>query len=232
MDTLFTTLSQAVAGAPLVALLAAAAWGILSVLLSPCHLASIPLVVGYVEGQGIRTARRAFPVSVLFATGILLTIGLVGVLTALAGRMMGDLGGYVNYLVAAILFVFGLSLLDVIPLPGWGAVSAQGKRKGLLGAFLLGLIFGLALGPCTFAYMAPMLAVVLRVASAHPVYAASLLLCYGLGHCLVIVLAGTSTGAVQGYLDWNQRSGLADRLRKTCGVLVLAAGVYMIYVAP
>ena len=45
----------------------------------------------------------------------------------------------------------------VIPMPWSGPGQVNMKRKGLLAAFVLGLIFGIALGPCTFAYMAPML---------------------------------------------------------------------------
>jgi cytochrome c-type biogenesis protein len=102
MQDLFTQLSYALEGAPAIALLAAAMWGVLSIVLSPCHLASIPLVVAFVSGQERRAASRALVVSTLFATGILLTIIIVGGLTALAGRMLGDTGGWTNYVVALV----------------------------------------------------------------------------------------------------------------------------------
>jgi cytochrome c-type biogenesis protein len=105
------------------------------------------------------------------------------------------------------------------------------KRKGLPAAFLLGLIFGLAIGPWTFAYMAPMLAVTFRVASTALLYGIVLLLAYGVGHCSVIVLAGTSTGLVQRYLNWNEKSKGAIILKRICGGLVLLAGLYLIYKA-
>jgi cytochrome c-type biogenesis protein len=105
------------------------------------------------------------------------------------------------------------------------------KRKGLLAAFLLGLVFGVALGPCTFAYMAPMLGVTFKLASARMAYGVLLLAAYGVGHCSVIVLAGTCTGLVQKYLDWNEKSRGAVLLKKVCGVLVLAGGLWLIYTA-
>ena len=92
MQQLFTNLSHAVEGAPLIALTASVAWGILSIVLSPCHLASIPLIVGFISEQGQVTARRAFWTSTLFAVGILITIAAIGAITAAAGRMMGDVG--------------------------------------------------------------------------------------------------------------------------------------------
>lgn len=232
MESIFTALNHAVTGAPFVALAAATAWGILSIVLSPCHLASIPLIVGFIDGQGRMSTGRAFLISSLFSVGILLTIALVGLLTAAAGRMFGDVGPWGNWLVALIFFVVGLHLLDLIPLP-WAGPSPVGMaRKGLLAAFLLGLIFGIALGPCTFAFLAPMLGVTFSLGTDRMLFGAALLLAYGIGHCSVIVLAGTFTGAIQRYLDWTERSKGALLLKKVCGVLVIFGGVWMIYSTP
>jgi len=232
MQELFTQLTRAVEGTPLLALGASFIWGILSIILSPCHLASIPLIVGFIDEQGNISTRRAFCIASLFAVGILITIGLIGVLTAAAGRMMGDIGKYGNYIVAVIFFLIGLHLLEIIPMP-WSGPSGVGmKRKGLLAALILGLIFGIALGPCTFAYMAPMLGVTFKAAATNPAYGILLLVVYGLGHCSVIVLAGTFAEVVEHYLNWNERSKGAVILKKICGVLVILGGLYLIYSAP
>jgi cytochrome c-type biogenesis protein len=231
LQELFTTLTHAVEGSPAVAMTAAVVWGILSIILSPCHLASLPLIVGFVDQQGRITTRRAFTISLLFAVGILITIGVIGAITAGAGRMLGDVGRYGNYFVAVIFFIVGLYLLDAIRLPLPNAAQPTMKRKGLLAALILGLVFGIALGPCTFAYMAPMLAVAFRLAATHLSYGILLLLFYGVGHCSVIVLAGTFTEVVQHYLDWNEKSNGAVILKKICGALVLVGGLYLIYTA-
>lgn len=232
MQELFSKLSHAVEGAPMIALGAAFVWGILSILLSPCHLASIPLIVGFISGQGAASTRRAFWTSSLFAVGILVTIALIGVVTAGAGRMLGDVGRYGNYFVALIFFVVGLHLLGVLPMPFSGPGAVGGRRKGALAAFLLGLVFGVALGPCTFAYMAPMLAVTFKLAQTAPWYGASLLLAYGLGHCAVIVVAGTFTEVVQRFLNWNEGSRALTVIKCACGALVVLGGIWMIYTAP
>jgi cytochrome c-type biogenesis protein len=231
MQQLFTALTHAVEGTPAIAVGAALVWGILSILLSPCHLASIPLIVGFIDEQGRISTRRAFLISTLFAVGILITIGAIGAITAAAGRMMGDVGRWGNYFVAAIFFVVGLHLVGVIPLPWSGPGQVGMKRKGVLAAFILGLVFGIAIGPCTFAYMAPMLGVTFKLAATNIGYGILLLTVYGVGHCSVIVVAGTSTELVQRYLDWNEESKGAVILKKVCGVLVLLAGVYLIYIA-
>jgi cytochrome c-type biogenesis protein len=231
IQSLFTSLSHAVEGTPLVALSAAFVWGVLSIVLSPCHLASIPLIVGFIDEQGRISTRRAFWISLLFSAGILVTIAAIGALTAAAGRMLGDVGRYGNYFVAVIFFVVGLHLLGVIPMPWAGPGRVNMQRKGALAAFILGLVFGIALGPCTFAYMAPMLAVTFKLATTHMLFGVILLLAYGVGHCGVIVLAGTFTEVIQHYLNWNERSKGALMLKYVCGVLVLAGGVWLVYSA-
>jgi cytochrome c-type biogenesis protein len=232
MQELFTQLTRAVEGAWFIALLASFIWGILSIILSPCHLASIPLIVGFIDEQGRISTKRAFWISTLFAVGILITIAAIGAITAAAGRMMGNVGKYGNYFVALIFFLVGLHLLGVIGTPWSGPGQVGMKRKGLLAALILGLVFGIALGPCTFAYMAPMLAVTFKLASTNLLYGIFLLLAYGVGHCSVIVLAGTCTELVQRYMNWNEKSKGAVILKKICGVLVLLGGIYLIYTAP
>ena len=231
IESIFIKLSHAVEGAPAIALIASFLWGILSIILSPCHLASIPLIVGFVDEQGRISTKRAFLISLLFGAGILVTIAVIGAVTAALGRMMGDIGRWGNYIVAAIFFLVGLHLIGLIPMPWAGANASGYKRKGLLAAFVLGLIFGIALGPCTFAYMAPMLAVAFRTASTNPLYGAGLLLAYGLGHCSVLVLAGTFTEVIQHYLNWSERSKGTAIVKMVCGILVILGGVYMILTA-
>ena len=232
MEQLFTTLSHAVEGSAAIALGASFVWGILSIILSPCHLASIPLIVGFISGQGRVSPGRASGIATLFAVGILITIAAIGAITAAAGRMMGDVGRWGNYFVALIFFLVGLHLLGVIPMPWSGPGQVGMKRKGLLAAFILGLVFGIALGPCTFAYMAPMLGVTFKLAATNFFYGALLLLAYGVGHCSVIIAAGTSTELVQRFLNWNEQSKGVIILKYVCGVLVLLGGVWLIYSAP
>lgn len=228
IESLFTWLSNLIEAAPLIAFFGAFLWGILSILLSPCHLSSIPLIIGFIGKQEKITLKRAFYIALSFSVGILFTIALIGVITSFMGRMLGDIGQWSNYFVAIVFFIVGLYLLDIFKfqIPGMNAIKV--KQKGVFAAFLIGLIFGIALGPCTFAYMAPMIAVAFSASKTDVLFGIVLLFFYGLGHCLVIVIAGTFTEVVQRYLNWNEKSRGTLIIKRICGVLVIAGGIYML----
>jgi len=228
ISEIFAVLSQALAGSFGVALLASLAWGVLSILLSPCHLSSIPLIIGYINTQGQVSAKRSFNLSAIFALGVLITIALIGIVTAALGRLMGDVGTIGNLLVATIFIVIGLYLLDVIRL-NWNGVPLHRSRfRGLAGAVVLGLLFGIGLGPCTFAYMAPVLGTVFQLSQSSLIKANFLLLAFGLGHISVIVLAGSAGGWVQRYLNWTESSKTMTMVKRICGAFVILGGLYLI----
>lgn len=228
--TIFEWLSNSLQLNPIIALATSFIWGIFSILLSPCHLSSIPLIIAFIGEQGKISTKRSFWLATLFSLGILTTIATIGLITGLLGRMLGDIGSYGNYIVAIIFFVMGFHLLEIIPLPFLGRSNQPAfQKKGLWAAFGLGLIFGIALGPCTFAYMAPMLGIVFKLSATQFFYGAALLFAYGIGHCSVIVFAGTFAGMVQKYLNWNERSKGAVLVKKICGILVILGGIYLIW---
>jgi len=229
IENIFNTLSTALYDNFWIAAFASFGWGVLSILLSPCHLSSIPLVIGYITSQGKISLKRTFYISLIFAIGILITIAVIGIITASLGRLMGDVGTIGNYFVAGIFFLVGLYLLDIIKLDWNAAGLRRTNTKGLLAALILGLLFGIALGPCTFAYMAPVLGIVFQTAQTSFASASVLLLAFGLGHCSIIVGAGTLTNKVQKYLNWSEESKTILWIKRICGVLVILGGVYLIY---
>ncbi len=229
MIKLFSALSHALEGAPLIAIGASFLWGILSIILSPCHLTSIPLIIGYLSNQKELSAKKAFHLSIVFSVGILISIAVIGGITAVTGRILGDIGKFGNYVVAAVFLIFGLNLLGVLPLnfPGLGTMKSQ--RKGYFSVLSLGLVFGLALGPCTFAFMAPMLGIVFNLTAKNLPYGLVLLSAFAIGHCAVIIAAGTSTRLVQLITKWDEQSKGITIIRKVCGVLILLGGFYLVY---
>lgn len=231
MGDLIASVQQALTSMGGTALSAAFVWGIFSVLLSPCSLVSIPLVIGYIQGQGGGT-RNALAISGAFSLGIFVNIALVGAVIASAGALMENLSSVMNYAVSAVLFVFGLHLLEVIRIPWFVSGSMEvGNRKGLKGALALGALSGMALGPCTFAYMAPMLVIALKAATKNVAYGIALVAVYALGYCSVILLAGTFANALDRYMNWSENGRGSFIVGQICGWLVVLAGAYFLYYA-
>ncbi|MGM0444251.1 MAG: cytochrome c biogenesis CcdA family protein [Fibrobacterota bacterium] len=228
MQGLFAELTEMMQAGAAVTLAASFIWGVLSIVLSPCHLTSIPLIIGFVDSTEETGTGRRFTLSALFAGGILVSIALIGALTASAGRIAGDIGPWANWIGAAVFAVIGLSFLDIIPLHFNGIQGVPIKKKGRRAAFLIGLIFGIALGPCTFAFMAPVLAVSFLNADSGIALNAGILVLYGLGHSLLIVCAGTFTGVLERYLSWNRSTGHSDIIKKIAGVFLLAGSLYFL----
>lgn len=232
MGETLTAFANAFAASAFLALPAAFLWGVLSVVLSPCHLSSIPLVVAYMNGgTESPTGRRALAISTSFAVGILASIAVIGAVTAAAGRMAGDVGRWGTYGLAAVFFAVGLNLVGILPLPSWSTPSTGTKRRGPWGALVLGLVFGAALGPCTFAFMAPLLGLAFRSGATEAAYGALLVAVYGLGHGAAIVAAGVSAQNVQRWLAWKTGARAAAIVRGVAGVAVIAGGVYFLYTA-
>ena len=232
MAEILTAFASAFSASLLLAAPAALVWGVLSVALSPCHLSSVPLVVAYMSGGAeMPTGRRALAISSAFAAGILASIAVIGAITAAAGRMLGDVGRTGTWVLAAVFIVFGLNLLGVLPLPSFGATPGAARRRGAPGALLLGLVFGAALGPCTFAFMAPLLGIVLRAGESGAAFGVLLVALFGLGHAAAIAFAGASFQSVQRWLSWRGGAAAVKVLRAGAGLAVLGGGLYFVYTA-
>lgn len=202
-------------------------WGVVSVLFSPCHLASIPLIVGYVAGQDrLVEGRQAALYAGLFTFGLFLTIAAIGVICALLGRMLGDVGPYWTIVVGLILLWVAMDMLGVAQCSLGGNLMGRFKLRGMGGAFVLGLAYGVLSGSCTFGFIAPILAVITvqeKIATGI-----LLIILFGLGHCIPIVIAGSSTALVRRLManaSW-QRGGTA--FRRLAGILIGLMGIYFI----
>jgi len=226
MIDVFETLTSAVSGQFYWAVAASFAWGVLSIVLSPCHLTSVPLVMGYISKQNKAAGTRSAFLALTFAAGLLITIALIGLITSSMGRLMGDVGVWSIWLTAGILIIFGLYLMDLITLDWLSGTLPQIERAGYGGALLLGLVFGVGLGPCTFAFLAPVLTVVIPLAQESMTRALAMILAFGVGHGLVFVIGGSLTAWTQRYITWTQNKRGPIYMKRVLGSLMILGGVY------
>ncbi len=227
LEQILTGLSDGLEQSAGWAVAAAFAWGVVSIVFSPCHLASVPLIVGFISADEDKSTARAFRLSLVFSLGVLASIAVIGVVTVSLGRLAGDLGAFGNLAVAVVFFVFGLYLMDLVPLH-WRSFPSTTSRRGMVAAVSLGLVFGVGLGPCSFAFLAPLLMIVFGEAQTDYLLAAGLLGAFALGHCGVIVVAGTAAQRAQAVVSWGSRSAVTRWVRRVCGALVVCAGLYML----
>ncbi len=226
METLINYLSQSLTENPLFAYLGVFLGGILSSS-SPCVLAAIPLVIGYVGGYSEGDRRKALLYSLTFILGLSLTFTVLGAIASVIGGLFGIISRTWYFVVGGIAVAIGLQLVGLYKfnLPTLG--HFQPKQRGLLGAFILGLVFGIVSSPCA----TPILALILTfVATKGEIaYGTSLLFVYALGHCALIFLAGTATGFAESFIKSKGISNLTTWAKRIGGAIVVLVGVYMFY---
>ena len=227
LDTIFLTINNWIVAESAIAGIGSFLWGMVSVLFSPCHLASIPLIIAYVGGQQqILGSRQAAYYSVAFTLGLFITIALIGIICAVLGRMLGDIGNYWQILVGLVLIWVALGMFGVESCSMSGTLLYRLNLKGIFGAFGLGLAYGVLSGSCTFGFIAPILAIITvqqKVASG-----VILIVLFAIGHCLPIVVAGSSAAMVKGVLENSRWQGATQWFRKGAGVVIIGLAVYFI----
>lgn len=193
---------------------------------SPCILASIPLVIGFVGGYAGGNQKQAFIYSLTFVLGLALVMSALGALAALMGTMFGMTGPVWYFILALVLITMGLHLTGLINLKLETSQKFLPQRTGLWGALILGMLFGTVLSPCA----SPVLAVILTLAAVQGrvAYGSSLLFAYALGQGTLIILAGTFTGLIENFLQ-SRGAKVSLSMQKAAGGLLVLAGLYMAY---
>lgn len=197
---------------------------------SPCVLITIPLVISYVGGFSEGDVKRSFAFSLVFAIGLAITFTILGAVASLMGTLLGDVGGYWKYILATVSIIMGLQMLGIlnfqIPTPR----MVKTEQKGLLGAFLLGMLFGVASSPCA----TPVLALILTFVASKQnlVYGTSLLFVYALAHTVFIFLIGVSTGMADFFLRSKQAQKASTYIHQISGFLFILIGIWAIFFLP
>lgn len=227
LEQAFLTINQWMMGGILIAALGCFLWGMVSVAFSPCHLASIPLIVGYVGGQEkMLKAREAAWYAVVFSIGLFISIAMVGIICSLLGRMLGEIGPYWTILVGAVLIWVALDMWGVSRCSMSGGLMGRIKIKGMKGAFILGLAYGILSGSCTFGFIAPILAFI--TIQEKILIGIVYIVLFGIGHCIPIAVAGSSTAKVRKLLESSSFHEGSQWFRKLAGAAIGVLGIYFI----
>lgn len=192
---------------------------------SPCVLAAIPLIIGYVGGYSEGDKKKAALYSLVFILGLSITFTLLGAAASMMGGFLGFMGRWLYVGLAVIAVAMGLQLMGVISIPLPFQKTRTIKSKGLIGAFLLGMLTGTVSSPCA----TPVLAVILAYVSTQGdmVYGGSLLFVYALGHCALIFVAGLSIGLTESIVNSRGLKNFSLYSKRLSGALLALAGLYI-----
>jgi thiol:disulfide interchange protein DsbD len=228
IENLVQQFSIYLGGAPLVAMAAAFAGGVL-VSLTPCVYPVLPLTVAFIgAGSAGSTRMRGLLLSLVYVAGLALTYAALGVVSALANKVFGALSTSPSVLIGVGIFflIFGLAMMDVIPLPLPRALTnlQPKQRAGFAGAFLVGVLSGLIAMPCS----TPVLLAILTHIAQHGgvVYGFGLMFCYALGFGVLLIVVGASAGALTSlpksgaWMNWTKR---------IAGLVIIAFGAFYLF---
>jgi cytochrome c-type biogenesis protein len=230
MDTILLKITEWLTAGAGVSLPGAFLWGMVSVLLSPCHLASIPLLVAYVAGQKmIPPPRQAARYAILFAGGMFLTIMAIGLICAAAGRMLGDIGPWWQAAVGILLLWVAWTLFSPPQCSATGSVLSRLKIQGPSGALVLGLAYGTLSGVCTFGFIAPILGII--TLQAEIAIGIAMLVLFGIGHCLPLVVCGIFSARTMELLHGHAGQRVVATMRKLAAVVIAGLGIYFLLAA-
>ena len=208
-------------------------WGVASVILSPCGISLIPLVVGYVANTDTPSHFRAFKISCAFCLGIIINLMLIAFITSGIGALLGGYERFLTLITAAVFIIMGLHITGLLRVKFLGMSSRiKGtESQSMKGAIILGIISGLAVGPCNIAYVSPVLSLAMHEASSGIIGAVMMVLCYALGYCTVLVCAGTFAQIFSLYLQSDEDSvltGMVKTVNVFCGLALIIGGIYLV----
>lgn len=227
LEQAFLTIHSWMMGGVLIAAVGCFLWGVVSVALSPCHMASIPLIVSYVAGQdkALKVRDAAYYAGV-FSIGLFISIAMVGIICSLLGRMLGEIGPYWTILVGVILIWVALDMWGVSGCSMSGSLLGRIRIKGLIGALVLGLAYGVLSGSCTFGFIAPILAII--TIQQKILIGIIYILLFGIGHCIPIAVAGSSTAKVKKLLESSSFHEGSLWFKKCAGAAIAVLGLYFV----
>jgi cytochrome c biogenesis protein CcdA len=194
---------------------------------SPCVLATIPLVVGFVGGYADGNRKKAFRYSLAFVLGLSLTFTLFGAAAGLLGTMFGTLGGWWFLVAGIVALLMGGQMMGLYELRLPVQFNYKPRQGGIVGSFLLGLFFGVVSSPCA----TPVLVVLLTVVATKGeiIYGIALLFTYAIGHCLLMLVAGTFTGFVESLVKAKGIVNFSMWTKRISGLVVALVGIYFVW---
>lgn len=196
--------------------------------ISPCSLAMLPIIVGYVGGYSDAKPMKTLVQMIFFVFGTSIVFSIIGIICAITGKVfISFAGGYFGIVLAAIMLVMGLKLIGMLDFELPVLIKEMPKNdthNTFTYPIILGAVFALAGSPCS----TPILAGIMAFASlsANIVNAILMLFLFSLGQGLILILAGFITSQVKSMKNFYK---ISAALLNFSGFLLILAALYIFY---
>lgn len=201
---------------------------------SPCVVAAVPIAVGFVGGQAQNRA-RAIHLSASFVLGMTGSFVVLGLAAARAGMFFGAVGPLWGTLLGSAVSALGLWFwfgdAEACHTPSATKWRSRFAGSGAFGAVFLGALTGAVMTPCA----TPALAAALVLAGTGSltetsIWRGALMLgAYGLGHGLLLFLAGVVPALAQSIVERVAGSGFGRAARRLFSAILVLSGVWLVF---
>ena len=196
--------------------------------ISPCSLAMLPIIIGYVGGCSKETPFRTFIQLSCFILGTAIVFTTIGIICAITGNVFASvLGGYFTLIMASLLLVIGLKITEILDfeIPVIIKSMPQNNTSSLVVyPILLGIAFALAGTPCSTPILASIM--VFAAMGKNMAAATSMLFLFAVGQGLILIIAGLFTSGLK---NIKRFSNITDKIVKISGWLIIFAALYLYY---
>ena len=196
--------------------------------LSPCSLAMLPLVIGYIGGCSKETPFRTFIQLCCFILGTAIVFSVIGIICAITGSVFASVfGGYFTIIMGSLLIVLGLKITDILDfeIPVIIKSMPQGNTSSLIiYPTLLGIAFALAGTPCSTPILAGIM--VFAAMGKNLLVSVGMLFLFAIGQGLILIIAGLFTSEIKNIKKFSKHT---DKLIKISGYLLILVGLYLFY---
>ena len=196
--------------------------------ISPCSLAMLPIIIGYIGGYSEEKPLKTFVQLLFFVFGTAIVFSIIGIICAITGKVfISFAGGYFGIFLAGIIMVMGLKLIGILDFELPVIIKEMPRNDGTntyLYPILLGGVFALAGTPCS----TPILAGIMSFAAITNNILISLLMLFmfALGEGVILVFAGMFTNLIKQIDTVAEYSGV---FLKLIGIIMIIASAFLYY---
>ncbi len=226
MDQLIVDISSFISANAWFAPLAAFLGGILTSF-TPCSLSAASLAVAYVGGVEQKGTSQSFRLSLVFALGTTLAFTVLGIVATAAGTLLGSGGKWLYLILGVLMIAMALQVVGLVEIIPSTYLNSKNTKRGYAGALITGILGGVFSSPCSTPVLIALLAVV--AGSGNMAWSILMLVAYSVGHSILAVAAGTSTGMVKSLSQSKRYGTLSNILKWVMGIAIAFVGVYLIY---